>query len=228
MALIKPWVQFKFGGGESYTPAALSRFSEVDIEKEYTRLRRVALGRLKTIGKSEFRKGDIYKEYKNRFDMTAKQIVKEGGTSLLKYRLSAIQRFLSKKAASVTGLREIRDKTLGTLHEHNYDFITAKTHGFDYNKRRWYYTDITPDELLYCINDVRGLVQAMKIQMERDGDDLYTIPLTNTGYVRRDVKKAMKSYGYNRIQKLLPDYETYKLLRQAFRGGNTHAKNWNS
>lgn len=125
MALIKPWVQFKFGGGESYTPAALSRFSEADIENEYTRLRRVALGRLKTIGKSEFRKGDIYKEYKNRFDMTAKQIVKEGGTSLLKYRLSAVQRFLSKKAASVTGLREIRDKTLGTLHEHNYDFITA-------------------------------------------------------------------------------------------------------
>ena len=62
--------------------------------------------------------------------------------------------------------------------------------------------------------------------MERDGDDLYTIPLTNTGYVRRDVKKAMKSYGYNRIQKLLPDYETYKLLRQAFRGGNTHANRY--
>ena len=102
----------------------------------------------------------------------------------------------------------------------------AKTHGFDYNKRRWYYTELTPDELLYCINDVRGLVQAMKIQMERDGDDLYTIPLTNTGYVRRDVKKAMKSVGYTRIQKMLPDYETYKLLRQAFRGGNTHANRY--
>lgn len=109
---------------------------------------------------------------------------------------------------------------------HKMGVTAAKTHGFDYNKRRWYYTDLTPDELLYCINDVRGLVQAMKIQMERDGDDLYTIPLTNTGYVRRDVKKAMKSYGYNRIQKLLPDYETYKLLRQAFRGGNTHANRY--
>lgn len=30
-----------------------------------------------------------------------------------------------EKAASVTGLREIRDETLATLHEHNYDFITA-------------------------------------------------------------------------------------------------------
>lgn len=109
---------------------------------------------------------------------------------------------------------------------HKMGVPAAKTHGFDYNKRRWYYTDLAPDELLYGINDVRGLVQAMKIQMERDGDDLYTIPLTNTGYVRRDVKKAMKSCGYNRIQKLLPDYETYKLLRQAFRGGNTHANRY--
>lgn len=63
MALIKPWVQFKFGRRENYTPVALSRFSKADIEKEYTRLRRVALGRLKTIGKSEFREGDINNEY---------------------------------------------------------------------------------------------------------------------------------------------------------------------
>lgn len=124
MALIKPWVQFKFGRRENYTPVALSRFSKADIEKEYTRLRRVALGRLKTIGKSEFREGDIYNEYKNRFDMTAKQILREGDESLLKYRLSAVQRFLSKKGSSVTGLREITDKTLATLHEHKYDFVT--------------------------------------------------------------------------------------------------------
>lgn len=125
MALIKPWVKFKFGGGESYTPAALSRISESDIEKEYTRLRRVALGRLKTIGKSEFSESDIYNENKNRYDTTAKQIMREGGISLLKYRLSAIHRFLSKKTSSVTGLREISNKTLATLHEHGYDFITA-------------------------------------------------------------------------------------------------------
>ena len=102
----------------------------------------------------------------------------------------------------------------------------AKTHGFDYSKKRWYYTELTTDELLYCINDVRGLVQAMKIQMKNDGDNLYSIPLTNTGYVRRDVKRAMKEVGYTRIQKMLPDYETYKLLRQAFRGGNTHANRY--
>lgn len=125
MALIKPWLQFKFGVRENYTPAALSRFAESDIEKEYNRLRRAAIGRLKTIGKSEFSESDIYKENKNRYGMTAKQIMREGGRSLLKYRLSAIYRFLSKKTSSVTGLREISNKTLAALHEHGYDFITA-------------------------------------------------------------------------------------------------------
>lgn len=124
MALIKPWLQFKFGVRENYTPAALSRFAESDIEKEYNRLRRAAIGRLKTIGKSEFSESDIYKENKNLYDMTAKQIMREGGLSLLKYRLSAIYRFLSKKTSSVTGLREISNKTLAALHDHGYYFIT--------------------------------------------------------------------------------------------------------
>jgi len=125
MALIKPWLQFKFGEGENYTPAGLSRFTESEIEKEYMRLRRAAIGRLKTIGKSEFSEGDIYNENKNRFNMTAKQIEREGGRSLLKYRLSSVYRFLSKKTSSVTGLRELSNKTLKTLHAHGYDFITA-------------------------------------------------------------------------------------------------------
>lgn len=124
MALIKPWLIFKFGGSENYTPAALSRFSESDIEKEYTRLRKAAKGRLKTIGKSEFREGDLYKVYKDRFNMTAKQVLREGGRSLLRYRLSALYRFLSKRSSSVTGLRETRDETLAKLQEHGYFFVT--------------------------------------------------------------------------------------------------------
>ena len=57
--------------------------------------------------------------------------------------------------------------------------------------------------------------------MERDGDNLQTIPLTSTGYVRRDVKEALKPL-YLKIRDILPDEEQYRLLRKAFRGGNTH------
>lgn len=151
MALIKPWLQFKFGEGDNYTPTGLSRFTESEIEKEYMRLRRAAIGRLKTIGKSEFSEGDIYNENKNRFNMTAKQIEREGGLSLLKYRLSSVYRFLSKKTSSVTGLREISNKTLATLHAHGYDFITTNN----------------LDDFSRFMDAVRASAEAMRYDSER-------------------------------------------------------------
>lgn len=101
-----------------------------------------------------------------------------------------------------------------------------KQSGFDYNKIRYPWTPLTDSELLYCINDVRGLVEALKIEMAHDGDNLYTIPLTSTGYVRRDCKKAMKKYNYRQLKAMLPTPDIYRLLREAFRGGNTHASRW--
>lgn len=125
MALIKPWLQFKLGTGENYTPAALSRFADSDIEAEYTRLRKAALGRLKTIGKSEFKNSDVYIQNKDRYNQTAKRILREGGASLLKYRLASIYRFLSRQTSSVTGLREQAQGVLTKLHEHGYLFVNA-------------------------------------------------------------------------------------------------------
>lgn len=93
----------------------------------------------------------------------------------------------------------------------------------DYKKPRYWYTELTQKELAYCINDVRGLVEAITVEMNRDGDNLYTIPLTSTGYARRDAKKAMRKLSPQYIKNQLPTYEVYKMLREAFRGGNTHA-----
>lgn len=97
---------------------------------------------------------------------------------------------------------------------------------FDYSKRRYPWTELTEEEMHYCINDVKGLVEAIKIEMTHDGDTLHTFPLTSTGYVRRDVKKAM--YGYNALQlkSMLPNEDVYMLLREAFRGGNCHANRY--
>lgn len=93
----------------------------------------------------------------------------------------------------------------------------------DYEKKRFPWTPLTPEELEYCVNDVQGLVEALRIEMDHDGDNLYSIPMTSTGYVRRDVKRAMRKIGPYVVKSMLPDWETYLLLRQAFRGGNTHA-----
>lgn len=97
---------------------------------------------------------------------------------------------------------------------------------FDYSKIRYPWTELTDDELAYCINDVKGLVQALKKQMKADNDDLRTIPLTSTGYVRRDIRYAMMEYNHDQLLEMLPDVKIYSLLRQAFRGGDTHANRW--
>ena len=101
---------------------------------------------------------------------------------------------------------------------------------FDYSKIRYPWTPLTKRELQYCINDVQGLVEAINAQMARDGDTLQTIPLTSTGYVRRDAKQAMRNSGNHHatIAYMLPDLDLYMALREAFRGGNCHASRFYS
>ena len=99
---------------------------------------------------------------------------------------------------------------------------------YDYNKKRYPWTELTEDEIAYCINDVKGLVQALYKQLESDDDNLATIPLTATGYVRRDVKLAMKSYNHLQLKEMLPSVKVYKALREAFRGGDTLSNRWNT
>lgn len=95
---------------------------------------------------------------------------------------------------------------------------------FDYSKVRYPWTEISPEELEYCVNDVAGLVEALNALMARDGDNLSTIPLTSTGYVRRETKRAMKAgTHHSALAAMMPEYDVYLALREAFRGGNTHA-----
>lgn len=91
---------------------------------------------------------------------------------------------------------------------------------FSYNKLR------LPGELLekheygYCYNDVRGLYHSILHKLE--DDTLESIPLTSTGYVRRDCRNALRGREYRKqFKKSEIDLEMYKKLLRAFRGGNT-------
>lgn len=108
-----------------------------------------------------------------------------------------------------------------------YDVDHKKLSGedFDYTVRRFSDTPLTDLELSYCVNDVLGLVESIHKILELNKDTISTIPLTATGYVRRWVKKEMRS-DHKRILDAYPDYEVFKLLRKAFRGGNTHANRY--
>ena len=108
--------------------------------------------------------------------------------------------------------------------------VTEKLSGedFDYSKIRYPWTELSDQELQYCIVDVKALVEALKVYFKIENDNYYSIPFTSTGFVRRDVKRAMRHYNRQDLYNMQPDYEVFKILREAFRGGNTHANRYYS
>ena len=96
---------------------------------------------------------------------------------------------------------------------------------YDYSVRRFSDSPMTMKEMEYCVNDVLGLVESIHKILELNEDTLTSIPLTSTGFVRRIVKNAMRE-EHQQIINSYPDYELFKLLRKAFRGGNTHANRY--
>ena len=99
---------------------------------------------------------------------------------------------------------------------------------FDYSIRRYPWTVLSEQEMEYCIVDVLSLVQALKVMFSIYDDNFYSIPLTSTGFVRRDVKLEMRHFNRSELKMMLPDYQVFQLLREAFRGGNTHANRYYS
>ena len=93
---------------------------------------------------------------------------------------------------------------------------------FDYDEIRYYDTELTRRQLEYCVNDVLGLVEAIQAEMQFNGDNLYTIPLTSTGYVRRDVKAALRKVFY--IKEIYPDYEVFISISLIFNPNRPHFK----
>lgn len=103
----------------------------------------------------------------------------------------------------------------------------------DYTKIRGEKTHLTRKEIGYCMADVQILNTYIREKIEENGDNIGRIPLTNTGYVRRYVRKEClptkknkieeRNLYYNGIHSLNLTPKEYKLLKRAFQGGFTHA-----
>lgn len=107
--------------------------------------------------------------------------------------------------------------------------ITQKRSGddLDYKKVRTYLTPIDGKALEYCLVDVAILAEYMSYLFDTYIKPEHFIPLTKTGLLRREVKKAMgKNYDIKReIYRCYPsDFSFYTLLMKwCFRGGYTHS-----
>lgn len=98
----------------------------------------------------------------------------------------------------------------------------------DYTKRRGSTTPMTDHEMRYCTHDVLVLNAIIQEKIEAEGN-VAKIPMTKTGYVRRDIRRLCysKDYkdSYERLMKRLKinGIGEYKELKEAFAGGFTHA-----
>lgn len=147
------------------------------------------------------------------------------------YEFSDVKCLKARKILSATcGCIEYRcsyiwtNKTLSKfLKEMNVQHVKKSGAEFDYSKVRYPWTELSEDEIEYCQNDVIGLLEAAEKKISQDGDTLYTVPRTFTGYVRRDAKQALSQTPLGALK---PTEEIYRKLRKAFRGGNTHANRY--
>ena len=106
------------------------------------------------------------------------------------------------------------------LKSHN---IKKMVGDLDYNLIRNSKTPITKEELKYCENDVLIVTSYIDEQINEFGN-IEKIPLTQTGKVRRYVRKQCfqnKEYQYF-IKELTIEKPEYMLLKNAFMGGFTH------
>ena len=96
---------------------------------------------------------------------------------------------------------------------------------YNYSMIRTFKTELTEEEKAYCYNDVVGLNECIKSMLIDNNDNIASIPLTNTGYVRRDCRNAMKANkkNYGLFRNMRMSVEEYEMCKKAFRGGNTHA-----
>lgn len=90
-------------------------------------------------------------------------------------------------------------------------------------------TPLTDQEIGYCAKDVLIPYYYIKyLQSKEINGFIHSIPITNTGFVRRD---ARNYFGYDpEFQKYFHRLELdglqFILYNQAFRGGDTHANAW--
>ena len=133
--------------------------------------------------------------------------------SILTAKTSHLEFRCSYKLSNMS-LAKFIENTPNTLHYKGVDDL-------DYATVRTPDTPLTEVEYGYCFNDVKGLYECVMELLKED--NIATIPLTSTGYVRRDCRHAMNKNKDNRKMFLRSRLTLlqYKLLRECFRGGNT-------
>lgn len=102
--------------------------------------------------------------------------------------------------------------------------VLKMDNAIDYDVIRYPDEKLELIDWLYMVNDVAALKCAVLEEMKAGNDNICTIPLTSTGYVRRDCRRAAsKEDGFRKwFKDTRLDWKTYLALFWAYSGGLTH------
>lgn len=113
--------------------------------------------------------------------------------------------------------------------------ISKKTGDLDYSLIRHNKTELTEEELTYCIDDVK-IVMLYILELIENNGGIFNLPLTKTGFVRKYCKeqclyekdldgKKIRNWHYIELMDELQiqSLKEFNLLNRAFSGGFTHA-----
>lgn len=134
-------------------------------------------------------------------------------------------RILTKSGIEFRCSYALSNMSLSKFCENEEDVIHYKLDGdtYEYELLRTPKSVMSEYEEGYCYNDVRGLCECIRSRQKQD--TFARMPMTSTGYVRRELRCNVRKNKKNRESFLNAklDKHLYTLCREAFRGGDTHA-----
>lgn len=161
-----------------------------EIRAEYTRLRDIAQKRLKRMGESMFRETNTYK-----FNVKHYPKLKDiKSINELAGRLADLARFIIDPYGTLAKQKEIMKKSLTTLHENDYTFVTEENY-IEFGKFMEYYRDTHYDEIYDSGDaaDAYGVTVKHQIDPEKVKED-FEFWLENI-QAAKDLRRSKQSIG---------------------------------
>lgn len=178
--------------------------SEKEMRKEYARLREVARKRLARMEDTPAERSQAYRMNRFRFEKPQSQIESIGE---LGRRLSDLSRFINAKSSTVTGQRELRAKSLETLHEHGYTFVNERNI-YDFGEfMEWWraseYSRLCNSDM---VSDLFGINTRLKMPLEQlESNFMYFMDsrdeLDDVASVRKKENRTAEEYT-RRVEKM--------------------------
>ena len=156
---------------EEYTPTGLQGVPTQEINKEYSRLRDIAMKRLarleKSVNSEEFGDMKHARNFLNYYAPRFKKLEDIKSPKQLRRALSDLRYYLESPFGSVAGYKDVRRKQIQTLHEHGIKWINTQNLSEFQDFMEWIKSDMM-SAVLYAPEDAKFYKEQKKKGLSGD------------------------------------------------------------